>query len=89
LASDSDFHPTTSAILINLAWFLSLTLSLTVTLLAMLVKQWGEEYRSEQDINPPYLQARTRQARYDKLKVWKVDDVIAVLPIVMHVALGE
>ncbi|CAE6487353.1 unnamed protein product [Rhizoctonia solani] len=88
-ASDSDFRPTVIAVLINLAWFLSLTLSMTVALLAMLVKQWGEGYRSGQGLTAPYTQARTRQARYDKLKDWRTEDIVWVLPLMMHAALGE
>ncbi|KAG8736994.1 hypothetical protein FRC12_017334, partial [Ceratobasidium sp. 428] len=36
----SAFQPTTTAVAINLVWFLSLSLSILVALVAMLVKQW-------------------------------------------------
>ncbi|CUA71125.1 hypothetical protein RSOLAG22IIIB_09339 [Rhizoctonia solani] len=88
LSSPPDFEPTTTAILINAAWFLSLTLSITVALLAMLVKQWGEGYRLGHGLTAPYTQARTRQARYDKLKKWRTEDIILALPVMMHIALG-
>ncbi|KDN33543.1 hypothetical protein RSAG8_13366, partial [Rhizoctonia solani AG-8 WAC10335] len=87
-ASNNDFHPTTSAVLINLAWFLSLALSITVSLLAMLVKQWGEGYRFGHGLTAPYTQARTRQARYDRLKAWGTEDIVLALPVMMHGALG-
>ncbi|CAE6466588.1 unnamed protein product [Rhizoctonia solani] len=54
----------------------------------MLVKQWGEGYRSGQGLTAPYIQARTRQARYDKLKDWRTEDIVLILPVVMHAALG-
>ncbi|KDN45485.1 hypothetical protein RSAG8_04809, partial [Rhizoctonia solani AG-8 WAC10335] len=87
-SSRSDFQPTATAVLINAAWFLSLTLSITVALLAMLVKQWGEGYRSGHGLTVPHTQARTRQARYDKLKSWRTEDTVLALPVMMHVALG-
>ncbi|KAG8760021.1 hypothetical protein FRC11_001084 [Ceratobasidium sp. 423] len=88
-ASTSDFRPTATAVLVNFVWFLSLTLSMMVALLAMLVKQWGEGYRSGQGLTAPYTQARTRQARYDKLKDWRTEDIVLVLPLMMHAALGK
>ncbi|KAH7339957.1 hypothetical protein B0J17DRAFT_552850, partial [Rhizoctonia solani] len=83
-----EFQPTTSALLVNLTWFLSLTLSIVVTLLAMLVKQWGEGYRSGGGLAPPCVQARIRQARYNKLKSWRTEDIVVSLPVLMHIALG-
>lgn len=87
-SSSADFEPAASDVLINVAWFLSLTLSVTVALLAMLVKQWGECYRSGHDLTPPCVQARIRQARHDNLKDWKTEDIVVALPALMHAALG-
>ncbi|CAE6476451.1 unnamed protein product [Rhizoctonia solani] len=84
----TDFKPSRAAVAINTAWFLSLTLSVSVALLAMLVKQWGEGYRHGHDLSPPCVQARVRQARYDKLKRWKTEDIALALPVFMHTALG-
>jgi hypothetical protein len=60
----------------------------TVTLVAMLVKQWGEGYLSGHGLTPPCVQARTRQSRYDNLRSWRTEDIVLALPVVMHVALG-
>ncbi|KAG8712755.1 hypothetical protein FRC11_014284 [Ceratobasidium sp. 423] len=84
----TDFKPAGTAVAINAAWFLSLTLSVSVALLAMLVKQWGEGYRHGHDLSPPCVQARVRQARYDKLKRWKTEDIALALPVLMHTSLG-
>ncbi|CAE6495246.1 unnamed protein product [Rhizoctonia solani] len=84
----TDFKPTGIAVAINATWFLSLTLSVSVALLAMLVKQWGEGYRHGHDLSPPCFQARVRQARYDKLKRWKTEDIALALPVLMHTSLG-
>ncbi|CAE6493445.1 unnamed protein product [Rhizoctonia solani] len=88
IPATDEFQPTTNALLVNLAWFLSLTLSIVVTLLAMLVKQWGEAYRSGSGLAPPCVQARVRQARYNKLKSWRTEDIVVSLPVLMHIALG-
>ncbi|CAE6442281.1 unnamed protein product, partial [Rhizoctonia solani] len=84
----NDFKPKRADVAINAAWFLSLTLSVSVALLVMLVKQWGEGYRHGHDLSPPCVQARVRQARYDKLKRWRTEDIALALPVLMHTALG-
>ncbi|CAE6511568.1 unnamed protein product, partial [Rhizoctonia solani] len=62
-SSPMDFKATRASVVINAAWFLSLTLSISVALLAILVKQWGDKYRRH-DLSPPGIQARIRQSRY-------------------------
>ncbi|KAG8685975.1 hypothetical protein FRC09_014432, partial [Ceratobasidium sp. 395] len=84
----SAFQPTTTAVAINLVWFLSLSLSILVALVAMLVKQWGESYQSGRGLAPPCVQARVRQSRFDKLIEWRTEDIVLILPVVMHIALG-
>ncbi|KAG8765900.1 hypothetical protein FRC12_007218 [Ceratobasidium sp. 428] len=84
----ADFQITASALIINLTWFLSLSLSILVALLAMLVKQWGEVYRSGHQLTPPCVQARIRQSRFDKMTKWHTEDLVLVLPVIMHVALA-
>ncbi|KAG9123182.1 hypothetical protein FRC07_000132 [Ceratobasidium sp. 392] len=84
----SNFQPTYAAVIVNLSWFLSLSLSIVVTLVAMLVKQWGEGYRSGSGLTPPCTHARIRQSRFDNLKKWKTEDIVLALPAMMHAALG-
>ncbi|KAG8688951.1 hypothetical protein FRC08_011180 [Ceratobasidium sp. 394] len=84
----SEFQPTSAAIVINVTWFLSLSLSMLVALVGMLVKQWGESYQSGQGLTPPCVQARVRQSRFDKLIEWRTEDIVLALPVVMHIALG-
>ncbi|KAG8746616.1 hypothetical protein FRC10_004218 [Ceratobasidium sp. 414] len=82
------FHPTSTAIVVNVTWFLSLSLSVLVALAAMLVKQWGEGYQAGRGLIPPYIQARIRQSRFDRLDGWRTEDIVLVLPVIMHMALG-
>ncbi|CAE6481181.1 unnamed protein product, partial [Rhizoctonia solani] len=90
LPSLYDFQPADSDIAINTLWFCSLTLSMTVALVSMLVKQWGEGYLYGRHftIVPYYVQARTRQARFNQLGRWKVRYVMRALHMMMHGALG-
>ncbi|KAI0252915.1 hypothetical protein BJV78DRAFT_1087367, partial [Lactifluus subvellereus] len=44
LSDPSQFSPTTSAVLVNSLWFLSLVVSLTCALLATLLQQWARRY---------------------------------------------
>ncbi|EUC60678.1 transmembrane protein, putative, partial [Rhizoctonia solani AG-3 Rhs1AP] len=87
LPTIENFHPTKNDIVINTLWFLSLALSISVTLIAMLVKEWGDGYRRGDRFSPYYVQARTRQARYNGLKNWGAKQVVRILPITMHIAL--
>ncbi|KEP46387.1 putative transmembrane protein [Rhizoctonia solani 123E] len=86
-SSPMDFKATRASVVINAAWFLSLTLSISVALLAILVKQWGDKYRRH-DLSPPGIQARIRQSRYESLEWWKTEDIALALPVLMHTALG-
>ncbi|KAG8779745.1 hypothetical protein FRC12_023873 [Ceratobasidium sp. 428] len=81
-----DFVVPASAVCVNTLWFLSLSLSVSVSLIAMLAKDWARGYIAELT-GQPYQQARKRQRRWDGLKEWKVPEVIAFLPSLLHLAL--
>ncbi|KAJ1304932.1 hypothetical protein OPQ81_006065 [Rhizoctonia solani] len=87
LPSPLDFKPKKVSIVVNTLWFSSLTLSITTALLALLVKQWSEGYLFGNGLTTPCIQARIRQARYDKLRSWKTEEIVLSLPILMHAAL--
>ncbi|KAG8714570.1 hypothetical protein FRC09_017475 [Ceratobasidium sp. 395] len=81
-----DFVASRSAVYVNTLWFLSLSLSVSVSLVAMLAKDWTRGYIAELT-GQPYQQARKRQQRWDGLKEWMMPEVIAFLPSVLHLAL--
>ncbi|KAF8684193.1 hypothetical protein RHS04_01528 [Rhizoctonia solani] len=83
------FRPSRNDVVINTLWFFSLALSMSVALIAMLVKEWNDVYRRGNRFTPYYVQARTRQARYKRLKKWGVRKIVRILPVIMHIALGE
>ncbi|KAL5640380.1 hypothetical protein ACGC1H_007591 [Rhizoctonia solani] len=87
LQSPEEFQPTVNAIIVNFAWFISLCMSITVALIAGLVKQWCNMLRWDRTA-PPCNQARIRQARLNKLIRWRTELVISALPILMDAALG-
>ncbi|KAF8594067.1 hypothetical protein BDV93DRAFT_459729, partial [Ceratobasidium sp. AG-I] len=80
-------QPSNHNILINLVWFTSLSLSITVSLVAILVKQWCSGFIAESFTSPCH-QARTRQARYQMLIDYHTKDIVLFLPVIMHSALG-
>ncbi|KAG9089379.1 hypothetical protein FRC06_001574 [Ceratobasidium sp. 370] len=82
----SPFVAPTSAVCVNALWFLSLSLSVAVSLIAMLGKDWARGYIAELT-GQPYQQARKRQQRWDALREWNMPEVIMFLPSLLHLAL--
>ncbi|QRV99369.1 activating signal cointegrator 1 complex subunit 3 [Ceratobasidium sp. AG-Ba] len=81
-----NFTPSSLAIWINALWFLSLALSISVSLIAMLAKQWCYSYMSNRH-GQPYIQARNRQKRLEELQRWKMPEILAFLPSLIHLSL--
>lgn len=84
----SPFSPSQSAIAVNVLWFASLTLSVSVTLVAMLAKEWSHVFMIGRN-GVSQDQARRRQERFDSMEAWKMTGVITALPTLMHLALCE
>ncbi|QRW07937.1 activating signal cointegrator 1 complex subunit 3 [Ceratobasidium sp. AG-Ba] len=80
------FSPPASAIWINALWFLSLALSVSVSLIVMLAKQWCYSYMSGR-LGQPHIQARTRQRRLEELERWRMPEILAFLPSLIHLSL--
>ncbi|CAE6436811.1 unnamed protein product [Rhizoctonia solani] len=84
-ASDS-FKPSTTSVWVNCLWFFSLSLSISVSLFAMLAKRWCYKSRSKRS-GTSYHRALRRQEARDTFQTWKLELLIDQLPTVMHVAL--
>ena len=82
------FVPSGSAVAVNVLWFTSLILSVSVTLIAMLAKEWSHLFMVGRT-GMPMEQARKRQRRFEGMKAWKMAGVITALPTLMHLALCE
>jgi len=80
------FAASTSDIRINVLYFISLALALSVSSVCILGKQWIREYQKDVSVSPCDA-VRIRQARFDSLEAWKVPQIMAGLPVVLLVAL--
>ncbi|CAE6401703.1 unnamed protein product [Rhizoctonia solani] len=85
-AGISNFTPTTAAIMVNMLWFLSLGLSIAVTLITILAKEWCYSFMTRRT-GAKLTQGRLRQKRWDGIRYWKMEVIISMLPLLMHVAL--
>ncbi|GJE95349.1 hypothetical protein PsYK624_115330 [Phanerochaete sordida] len=75
------------ALRVNGLWFASLIVSLSTASFGMLVKQWLIEYLAMDWISPEE-QLRARQYRCPGLDDWKVFEIAAMLPLLLHLSLG-
>ncbi|PBK62935.1 hypothetical protein ARMSODRAFT_558636 [Armillaria solidipes] len=81
------FVPATTDVWVNGLWFGSLFLSLTTALVAVLVKQWLHYYVALPS-GTPRDRSFTRQFRYAGFQKWRVQVIIGLLPVFMHLALA-
>jgi len=74
---------------INGLWFASLVLSLAVSLLAILAKQWLNEFKSRMRApsSSPKMLALRHSAFKGGLERWGMDAFISMLPLLLHTAL--
>lgn len=92
IASDKDpfmpnsFTAPSSAIWINTLWFSSLICTLSASSIAIMVKQWLQQYNLGLS-GTSHEVARLRQYRYESLLKWRIVWIIAMLPILLQVAL--
>ncbi|KAG9086642.1 hypothetical protein FS749_003505 [Ceratobasidium sp. UAMH 11750] len=80
------FSPSRTAVVVNMLWFLSLSLSVAVSLVAMLAKEWCYKFTSGRS-GPSYEQARRRQRKWNGMERWKMKKALVYLPAMMHLAL--
>ncbi|KAI0328800.1 hypothetical protein GY45DRAFT_1254186, partial [Cubamyces sp. BRFM 1775] len=83
----SALSPPPWAVWLNVFWFSSLICSLAAASVGITVKQWLNHYvlglsGASRDV------ARLRQFRLNGLRRWRVEGIVAVLPVLLQVALG-
>ncbi|KAF8266281.1 hypothetical protein EI94DRAFT_217343 [Lactarius quietus] len=79
------FRPSTSAVRVNILWFLSLTLSLTCALLATLMQQWVRRYlQVSQRWYAPYKRARIRTFFAEGVTRFGLPRAVEALPALLH-----
>lgn len=73
---------------VNRLWFMALWLALTCAMVAMLSKQWMEQYSRGMAINDDIIRRTLlRQYRYEGLQRWRVRIIVESLPFILHIAL--
>lgn len=86
LSSSTDFTPDPVSRWVNGFWFTSLAFSLVTAFVAVLIKQWAQNYMSVVS-GTPQEQVRVRQFRYLGIQRWQVPAIVGLLPVLMHIAL--
>ncbi|KAG9125786.1 hypothetical protein FRC07_006241 [Ceratobasidium sp. 392] len=81
----AQFTPSHAAVVVNTLWLLSLSLSVAVSLIAMLAKDWCYNFMSNRS-GQSYHQARKRQKRWNGMERWKMKEVLTYLPGFLHIA---
>ncbi|KAJ2928221.1 hypothetical protein H1R20_g8876, partial [Candolleomyces eurysporus] len=80
------FTPPSSAVAVNICFFLSLTLSLSTVSVGILCLQWLREYQREPEVSPEQMIA-IRHFRLRGIENWWVPEIIGLLPMVLQVSL--
>ncbi|KAJ6568965.1 hypothetical protein B0H19DRAFT_1065746 [Mycena capillaripes] len=83
------FTPSTSSLICNALWFISLGLSLTCALVATLLEQWARDFLHKADMrSATVIRARAFSFLYYGLKRFKMHIVVEIIPLLLHASLG-
>lgn len=82
----SRFRATTANIVVNILWFTSLALSLISASVAILAKQWLQEYTHMMP-ETAWKRVDTRQFRFQGLRRWRVNTILKLLPLLLQMSL--
>ncbi|OJT04106.1 hypothetical protein TRAPUB_5151 [Trametes pubescens] len=77
-----------AAVWLNAVWFSSLILSLSSASVGIMVKQWINEYNGGISSGNSRKTAQLRQYRLNGLVVWRVRDIVMVIPVLLQLALA-
>ncbi|KAG9124413.1 hypothetical protein FRC07_011712 [Ceratobasidium sp. 392] len=83
---EEEFSPSLVAVAVNFLWFLSLSLSLVISLIAMLSKDWCYKFMSGRS-GQTYEQAQLRQQKWNGIERWRMTEGMDYMPAGMHLAL--
>ncbi|CAE6474673.1 unnamed protein product [Rhizoctonia solani] len=82
----STYVPPHNAVVINTLWYLSLATSLATSFLAMLAKDWCHSFNANR-AGHPWDQAQRRQRKWMMIEDWKMQELIVLLPSLIHLSL--
>jgi len=81
------FKPTTSAVRVNVLWFLSLILSLNCALSATLMQQWARRYQElAQRRGAFHRRGRLRASIFDGINRFGMARAVATMPTLLHIS---
>ncbi|KAJ7157709.1 hypothetical protein C8R43DRAFT_405093 [Mycena crocata] len=84
----SIYTASTSALVCNALWFLSLGLSLTCALVATLLEQWARDFLHRSEIRSALaIRARMFSFLYYGLKHFNMHAVVDIIPLLLHTSL--
>ncbi|KAI0043023.1 hypothetical protein FA95DRAFT_1499228, partial [Auriscalpium vulgare] len=80
------FVPPTSAVRVNILWFLSFVMSLSCALAATLVQQWARHYlqMTQQRGPSPRQRARIRTYLFHGVQQSHIEDIVEFIPMPLH-----
>ncbi|CCO34115.1 hypothetical protein BN14_08207 [Rhizoctonia solani AG-1 IB] len=84
--SAAPFMPPYNAVVVNTLWYLSLATSIATSFLAMLAKDWCHSFATGRS-GHPWKQAQRRQRKWMMIEKWKMQELIVVLPSLIHLSL--
>ena len=76
-----------SILTVNALWLLSITASLTATTWAILSLEWCTFLTDDIEAEDYQGMAEKRQLRFEAIKRWKMDTVVASIPFLLHISL--
>ena len=84
----ADFSPPEYIVLVNALFYASLGVMILAAFISMLIKSWVREFdRGLQAISIPEQRAKTREFRYLGMERWKLQEMVAVLPLLIQISL--
>ncbi|KAJ7836278.1 hypothetical protein B0H14DRAFT_2184072, partial [Mycena olivaceomarginata] len=84
----ASFTPSTTSLVCNALWFVSLGLSLNCALIATLLEQWARDFLHRADMrSAPLIRARIYSYLYYGMKRFNVHAVVDIIPLLLHTSL--
>ena len=80
------FQPTTSSLSVNFLWFISLTLTLSGALSAVIAKGWIDTYLPA-SAGKSFEDACERHLRVTRAYQWHLDGILALIPLLLQLSL--
>ncbi|CAE6503847.1 unnamed protein product [Rhizoctonia solani] len=80
------FVPPRTVVIVNTLWYASLALSIATSFIAMLAKEWCHSFLAGRT-GDTFSQAQRRQQKWTMIKRWKMQELLMVLPSLIHLSL--